>query len=139
MNKVLIILFLSICCSNCSIDDDANPSFSFELIPVLDAELPEELKKDSIYDFKVRYLRPTTCHGFRGYDYNHNGNERIVAIVNIVSSEALCTKLEQDTVQTDLSVRITQDDFYLFKFWQGKDAEGKNKFLTKRIPVISPQ
>ncbi len=135
------LIFIALLCSliSCGLDDDTNQGFDFDLVPILDVELPDELKKDSIYNLGIRYLRPTNCHAFRGFDYNRNDNERIVAIVNTVARSEECSTLENDTVAVTLRLHVVQDDVYIFKFWQGKDADGENQFLVNEVPVITSQ
>ena len=135
------LIFIALLCSliSCGLDDDINQGFDFDLVPILDVELPDELKKDSIYDLGIRYLRPTNCHAFRGFDYNRNDKERIVAIVNTVARNEQCSTLENDTVAVTLRLHVAQDDVYIFKFWQGKDTDGENQFLVNEVPVITSQ
>ena len=92
-------------------------------------------KKDSTYLLNIRYLKHTDHQLFRGFDYNYKGNERIVAIQSLIYTNKTCKELTNDTINVTLPLHVKQNDFNTFKFWQGKDSAGENKFLITKIPV----
>ncbi|OED44864.1 hypothetical protein AB832_01765 [Flavobacteriaceae bacterium (ex Bugula neritina AB1)] len=138
MKRILIItmLILSTCFTSCLGDDDG-VRFFYELVPVEQVDIPEEFKRNETFKITVSYYRPTDCHSFSGFDYNRLGNERTVSVVNVVLESGNCEDLQKtDLIDSSFNFIVGSEDSYVFRFWQGRDDQGENLFLTKEVPVV---
>jgi len=132
---VILALFIGTTLVGCSGDD--NTRFFYELVAVEEVMLPKAFERGEIYEIEVSYFRPTDCHSFSGLDFNRIGNERTVAIVNVIVDQEKCTPIERlDLIDVSFDFRVGQEESYIFRFWQGKNQNGDNQFLTIEIPVV---
>ncbi|WP_109301895.1 hypothetical protein [Aquimarina sp. AU474] len=133
--KIILVFFLATLFIGCENDD--NTGFFYDLVPIESVVLPDEFTRGETYTLSVSYFRPTSCHGFAGFDYNRLNNERTVAVVNVVVNPHQCQDLEQtDLVEETLDFFVGQEDSYIFRFWQGLDELGNNIFLSIEVPVV---
>ena len=134
MKKLLVLCSLLLLAS-CSIDDDGT-NYSFEVLPVESVDIPDEFEWGQTYPIKVFYLRPSTCHSFNEFYYLKENNERTVAPINYVVEGNTCTGLEDTLVEATFNFIVTSYSSYIFKFWQGEDANGEDEYLIIEVPVI---
>jgi len=134
MRKLLVIC-LTLILASCSVDNDGL-NYSFEVLPVESADVPESFVLGETYPITVSYYRPSSCHTFREFYYAKNENERIVAPINYVFDEDNCETLEDDLVENTFNFNVTGSGPYTFKFWQGEDADGEDIYLTVEVPVV---
>lgn len=134
MKKLVLLLSLLFVFNSCS-TDDSDGNFHFELLPVESVDIPTEFTLGETYEITVRYLRPTTCHGFNSFYYEKNLNVRTIAIESIVFEQDGCEELESVLVEKKLNFHVTNNGSYIFKFWQGKNTIGEDVFLEYEIPV----
>lgn len=133
--NILVLLVILGSIFSCSLDDDVSPTFTFDYAPVDSVSIPDTLNYGEIYNFEVTYERASTCHAFEGYEYAKDTNVRTIGVVNRVYLDADCEELEGELVTQDLPFEVIRQDYYIFKFWQGTDANGENIFLTIEVPV----
>ncbi|PKV48959.1 hypothetical protein ATE84_0975 [Aquimarina sp. MAR_2010_214] len=134
--KIVLTFFLVVILTGCS-DDDNGTSFFYELATVQEASLPNQFNRGEIYTITVSYFRSTDCHSFAGFDYDKLGNERTVSVVNLVVNQGNCKDLETtDLVEVSFDFIVGNEDSYTFRFWQGRDENGDNQFLTVEVPVL---
>ena len=133
--KQLVFLFLSILLVSCSADSEQD-SFNYELIPVVAVDIPDELIRNENTVITTEYFRPTECHSFAGYDYQNEGNENIITILNVVVENQPCGTLENDIVEASFDFVAGQESSYVFKFWQGRNEAGENQYVTIEVPVV---
>ncbi|MDO7137187.1 MULTISPECIES: hypothetical protein [Algibacter] len=133
--KKLLVICLTLILASCSVDDDGL-DYSFEILPVESVDIPEEFTLGETYPITVSYLRPSNCHSFREFYYNKNNNERTVAPINYVFENNDCETLENELVENTFNFIVTSNGSYIFKFWQGEDADGENQYLTIEVPVV---
>ena len=134
MKKLLVLCSLLLLAS-CSIDDDGT-NYSFEVLPVESVDIPDEFQWGETYPITVSYLRPSTCHSFKEFYYLKENNERTVAPINYVVEGNTCTGLEDTLVEATFNFIVTSYSSYIFKFWQGEDANGEDEYLIIEVPVI---
>jgi hypothetical protein len=133
--SLLLILLLTINCSK-----DADESLSQELVPIVSVNLPDGLKTGQTYEFDVLYKKTSNCHYFSGFDVSKNENTIIVGVVNSYNSiDNNCPSNRNIQEIAKLNFVAEREDFYIFKFWQGKSSVGEDKFLTKEVPIIPPE
>ncbi|GGD23112.1 hypothetical protein [Flavobacterium orientale] len=136
MKKVLFILTALLVIS-CSPDD--SPSYHYVILPVETFEVPETVQTGQIYQIKVSYKRPTTCHVFEGFYYDMYFEFRTIGVQNIVVDRNDCIDTDPDEEAIVKSFDFSPTEFapytYIFRFYKGKDEQGNNIFEEVEIPV----
>lgn len=135
MKKIFLILtIIVLSLSSCSVDD-GQEDVIYELLPIQEVVLPSSFKINQDNIIEVKFSRPTTCHGFNSFYYEKEGSNRIVAVEGIVFNNNGCEPLVESIAKQSLKFRPETVGDYTFKFWQGKDAQGADIFLTYQIVV----
>ncbi|WP_299119464.1 hypothetical protein [uncultured Tenacibaculum sp.] len=130
MRKLILIIF-TIVLASCSVDDT---NYQIKLLTIKESTVPPSFKFGEVDTVKVVYDLPNSCHGFHSLYYQYQDTTRIIAIRALEILDKNCT---QATIERELKipVRISQKEDYLFKFWKGKDNDGKDIFEEKAVPV----
>ena len=136
MKKLLALSLALILCASCDLNDDNSGNYSFEILPVDSVDIPSEFVLGETYPITVTYLKPSTCHSFREFYYVKNLNERTVAPIMYVFENNNCETLDDVTEDATFNFIVTSNGSYIFKFWQGEDANGDDLYLTIEVPVI---
>jgi len=134
-----MITALSMSVSSCSDDDDHD--FRIEHVNVISAELPDEFNYGSIYEMKLSIELPNSCYFFYDqFNYVYEGTSRLIYPIAHVDEKDACNSVISETVFS-IPLHVKQYEPYVFKFYQGKDADGKEMFLTIEVPVnnLNPQ
>ncbi|WP_128759268.1 hypothetical protein [Leeuwenhoekiella marinoflava] len=134
MKKVFLLIGLLGLVVSCSLDDD-NTNVNYEFVPVVDYELPDTLVYGKRYQLPVRYVSPTSCNQFYGFDYDRKDSTRFVFVVNKVFENETCTETPTDTVEQLLKFEVVYEYDYIFKFFNGLDENDEATYLTDTIPV----
>jgi len=136
--KIIALIILTSCLASCLSNDDLGINFSYELVPIEEVAIPDEFMIGETYDIKVSYFRPSSCHSFSGFNYDRLSNERTVSVVNVVVNDGPnCENLEDaDLIDASINFIVGSEDSYIFRFWQGRDDQGENQFLTIEVPVV---
>lgn len=134
MKKIILLLSVVFLFNSCSPDDSI--SYRFELLPIESVDLPAEFELGETYTITYRYYRPTTCYNDDGIYYEKDLNVRIFAARNIVINPGNCQPLDMVLVEKTFNFYVTSNGSYIFKFWNGEDANGDNIYLEYEIPVI---
>jgi hypothetical protein len=137
MKKLLALSLALILCASCSLDNGNDTNYSFDILPVESVDIPSEFTLGETYPITVTYLRPTTCHYFREFYYAKNLNERTVAPITIVYENDNCETLDNVLEEATFNFIVTSNGSYIFKFWQGEDANGDDQYLTIEVPVTN--
>ncbi|MEP3837337.1 MAG: hypothetical protein ABJM36_06795 [Algibacter sp.] len=135
MKNLLVLCLTLLLCVSCSIDDDAT-SFSFEILPVESVDIPDEFELGEVYPITVTYLNPSSCHAFKEFYYLKENNERTVAPITYVFDQNNCETFENQETEATFNFKVTSNGSYIFKFWQGEDADGETQYLTIEVPVV---
>ena len=133
---VLFILFVTTL-TGCSIDNDNQDSYSFEVQPVDSYTLPEKFILGNTYEIKLKYTRPSECHFFQGIYYDKNLNVRTIGIQTGVNTNQICTQQIPAQSEVSFNFYVTNTGSYIFKFYKGEDADGKNIFEEVEVPVTT--
>lgn len=132
---LLLVILLAISCSK-----DADESLLQELAPTVSVNLPDGLITGQTYEFDVLFKKTSNCHYFSGFDVSKNENTILVGVVNSYNStDSNCPSNRNIQEMAKLNFVAEREDFYIFKFWQGKSSVGEDKFLTKEVPIIPPE
>ena len=135
MKKILSLLVLFFIFNACSTDNGNN--FSFELLPITTVDIPTEFTLGQTYPITVHYNRPTTCHYFNNLFYDKYLNTRTIAVESAVEERNNCHDLSAADAADSYTFNfyVTSNGSYIFKFYQGKDANGNDIFLQYEVPV----
>lgn len=139
MKKLRYVLFafvaLAVTLSSCNNDDDYH-DYHLEYVNVTDAELPDEFIFGRTYKIDVTIELPNSCYYYYNqYDYFYEGNSRLIYPIAHVDDGVPCTLNIRETTFS-IPVQALQNETYIFKFYQGEDAEGQDMFLTIEVPVV---
>ena len=134
---LILIVGLAISVSSCSSDDDNNyHEYHLEYSNVISTELPEEFVYGRTYRVNVTIELPDSCYFYYNqYDYFYEGTSRLIYPIVHVDDGISCTPNIRETTFT-IPVTALQSEPYIFKFYQGEDADGQDMFLTIEVPVI---
>lgn len=132
MKKILFAFFSLILMLSCS-DDDTN--YHYELLPIVEAEVPNEFEFGKIYNITVKYIRPDDCYIYSDILYEYDFDARNVAVISTVIEDNNCEILDVEERLT-FRVQALQTSPYIFKFWQGDDENGNPIYLIIEVPVI---
>jgi len=136
--KKLLFMFvaLAISVSSCSDDDDDdNHDYRLEYVDVKSAEVPDQFTFGSTYQMEVTIELPSSCYFYYNqFDYIYEGTTRLIYPIAHIDEGVACNP---NVTETTFSIPVTalQYEPYVFKFYQGKDADGKEMFLTIEVPV----
>ena len=135
MKRLLVICLLGICIG-CSTDDV--PVFFFEIVPVESVtNIPEQFTVNEADTLQISYFRPSTCHGFDGFEVEKNNNSRNIALVTkVVEDRAPCSDLESDQRTAPLIFKPEEAGTVILNFFQGNDANDNPTFLTFEVPIV---
>ena len=120
---------------SCDVDDDY-VDYNFEFIPIENVVIPESFNLGDTYQISMTYFKPTSCYAFHDFYYASEGNERTVAVINVVFESSNCVALEDEPVEVFFNFIAKYNQTYVFKFWQGEDENGEDIFLTYEVPVV---
>ena len=136
MKRLSLLLLFGYLMLGCSKDD--SESLNQELVSTVSVNIPDSLKTGQAYEFDVLYKKTTNCHYFSGFDVSKNRNTIVVGVVNNYSSAINNCSTNGNLQETaKLNFVVEREDFYIFKFWQGKSSVGEDIFLTKEVPLFT--
>lgn len=135
MKKIVFFLILISSFLSCSTDDD-NPSYTYKILPVDSYTVPTSFTLGQTYEIKLKYRKPTSCHIYQGIYYDKNLNTRTIAIQTAVQNDQVCTLDIPPISEVSFNFMVTNTGSYIFKFYKGKDADGKDIFESVEIPVV---
>ena len=133
MKNILGFIMLLIFFNSCSPEEDA--SFHYEILPVINYEVPESFVLNEPQPIKVFYLKPSSCHGFQGFYFESDGNQRTVAVQTVVSHSQQCTPYDNNVQEVSFTFTPKSLQTYLFKFFKGYDEDGNATYDIIEIPV----
>ncbi|WP_417557050.1 hypothetical protein [Mesoflavibacter zeaxanthinifaciens] len=132
----LLLISFSFMITSCSVEDDTpTENYHIEILPVESATVPESFTYGEDHEITVSYIRPSTCYEFNDIYFLKNNNVRNVAVMTTVWDNVVnCVDLQSIEEKT-FTVKATQLENYIFKFWQGVDDSGEDIYLTVEVPV----
>ncbi|WP_264520085.1 hypothetical protein [Flavobacterium sp. N1994] len=135
--RILSLLALFFLFNSCTPDSDTN--YLFELRPIESVDIPDHFILGQTYPIKVHYTKPTSCYSFSSLYYDKDLNVRTVAIENAVAQRSDCHELSTADAVADYTFNfyVTSNGSYIFKFYQGQDANGQAIFLQYEVPVTN--
>jgi hypothetical protein len=135
--KFMSIFIMLIIFSGCNDDDEYNDhDYHLEYIGVIDADVPAEFNYGSTYRIDVTIELPNSCYYFYNqYEYFYEGTSRLIYPIAHIDDGVACTP-DIRTTTFSIPVQALQTEPYIFKFYQGEDANGQDIFLTIEVPVV---
>lgn len=119
---------------SCDLGDDGE-NFHYEALEVTNVELPESFHLYDVYDIKVTMRRPDDCTIFDGFNVSKEAlTTRNVAPIGIVFERNNCSVLDQE-IEDSFKFEVIYDEPYLFRFYNGNDANGDAQFIEVEVPV----
>lgn len=137
MKNIFLLLLTPLLYLSCS-KEPAAEDVTLELLPVSEVELPVNINVNKDNIVKVKFIRPSECYAFNQFYYEATGSISTVAVESKVfhSKNGGCPPLQSNNVLSqNLKFRPEQTGQYTLKFWNGKDANGNDLFLTYNILV----
>lgn len=131
MKKIIILLGFALLIFSCSNND---PIFEYKILPITEAKTPAFFEHGTIDTIAVKYELPNGCHQFWSVYYEYDNNTRIVAINAFNDLESICTQVVIEK-EIKIPIHILQQENYIFRFYKGKDADGKSIFEEIEVPV----
>lgn len=134
MKKVILILLTAVFLVSCLNDDD-QPRFGLEFLPIKSAITPDTLTFGMIDTISIKYNLPNNCYSFNDLYYEVKDTARIVAVRAVVQLDAAnCSDIEIEK-EFKLTVKASQKQDYVFRFFKGFEADGKPIYEDIAVPV----
>lgn len=137
MKKIALFILLITTLAGCTLDNNNRDSYSYEVLPVDSYTLPEKFTLGNTYEIKLKYTKPSECHYFQGIYYSKDLNTRTIAIQTAVNNNQVCTQSIPAPSEVSFNFYVTNTGSYIFKFYKGKDATGKELFKEVEVPVVN--
>ena len=132
---LLMLIAFSLTLTSCS-DDSEYHEFHLEYIGAKSADVPDEFIYGLTYRIDVTVEFPNSCYfNYNQYDYIYEGNARLIYPIAHVDDDVVCTPSIRETIYS-IPVTALQEETYIFKFYQGEDADGQDIFYTVEVPVV---
>lgn len=137
MKKIISLFVILFLFNSCTPDEGV--SYSLKLMPIQSVEIPTEFTLGQTYPITVHYTKPTNCYFFNQLYYEKELNIRTVAVECAVEQRNNCIDLTGADAEASYTFNfyVTSNGSYIFKFYQGKDANGDNVFLEYEVPVTN--
>lgn len=130
----LLVSIFILTLTSCSVENGERQEFQLEVLPIESVEVPKQFVLGNTYEINVTYYRPSSCHEFNDFYYEVSGNEKTIAVINTVYKDLNCeTTAEKVTVS--FNYVATEVDTSVFNFYQGEDANGKDKYQKLEVSV----
>lgn len=136
MKKVLILSLSIVFFASCSLQNDDIPKFNLKYITIDTAIVPQKFTFNKTDTITIKYKLTNSCFVYHNLYYQVKDTTRVVAVVAKEFLEKPC-KGKAISKELKIPVKARQLKSYVFKFWKGKNKDGKNIFLEKTIPVAT--
>ncbi len=133
MKKNLLLLFGLLFFYSC-LNTDSRESYTTEFLPVDEAITPASLTFGEIDTITVKYTLPNSCYVFDRIHYEYQDTARIVAVSSLYFLDKDCEEISTKG-EYKFTIRTSQEEDYIFKFFKGRDSNGENIFEEVIVPV----
>jgi hypothetical protein len=139
MKKLILLSLTILTVTSCTLNDDSGSSFYNEILPIESATVPDEFREGESYIIEYEYLVPSTCHSFSNLYFVAEENTRTIAVITLASDSDDCQDLTDQIVERSFNFTVVEPagSSYTFQFWQGKDINDEDIYLTYNIPVVN--
>lgn len=136
MKKIILLLVVATTFLSCTLDENSNENYRFEVLPVASYSVPDTLNLGETYKIELKYQKPTICYQFQGIYYDKNLNVRTIGVQTAVNVDQVCSEVVPPLSDAFFNFVPTEVGSYIFKFYKGKDDAGKDLFEEVEIPVV---
>lgn len=135
MKRIIIVCMLALTVMSCS--DEDIPIFFFEFVPVESVtNVPASFTVNVPDTLQITYFRPSTCHGFDGFEVDKDGTTRNIAVITkVVEQRGDCANLTNDARTAPLIFKPESAGSVTLRFFQGKNDNGEDQYLTLEVPI----
>lgn len=130
---ISLLVLIALLFTNCSIDDGEAPIVNYEILPIVEVELPSSFIFGERYQIPVIFDYTNSCQRFAGFDVNSTLNERVITVVAAVTFDNCID--EEERTQQNLNFLVASNGSYVFKFFTGLDTDNEPTYLEYTIPV----
>lgn len=139
MKKIFLLLLASILYLSCTKTENTE-DITLDLLPVTEVELPSNFYVSDENIITVKFVRPTNCYTFNKFYYQKAASTRTIAVESAVlhyRNGSGCQTLPSNANVATQLFKFNPDKTgeYTLKFWNGKDTNGTDLFLTYTILV----
>jgi hypothetical protein len=132
--RILMLLTITaVILNSCSLDDSDAPIVNYQVLPVVEVELPLAFTFGQIHSIPVIFEYTNSCQQFAGFEVSSDLNERVVTVVAAVTNRDCVEELI--TTQENLRFLAASNGSYVFKFFTGLDVNNEPTYLEYTIPV----
>lgn len=135
MKKIILLLVVATTFLSCSLDDNNNDNYQYEVLAVKSYVLPDSLTLGKTYKIELKYQKPTTCYVFQGIYYTKELNKRVIGIQTAVNLNQECSPTLPPLSEVSFDFIPTEKGSYIFKFYKGKDDKEEAIFEDVEIHV----
>lgn len=134
MKKIALFLVLMTTLLSCSVDEPDR--YTNYILPIESYVMPETFTKNTLYEIKLKYQKPTACYNYRGIYYYSENSTRTVAIYADVKEGDVCTDAAVLPPLSEVSFNFTPTTAgkYTFKFYKGKGPDPADS--SKEIDIF---
>ena len=111
-----------------------DPNYRYEYLPIDSAITPESFTFGETDTITMTYFLLNGCYSFDQIYKEVKGTTSTVAVSAIVELDLFCTEALIEE-QTKFTVKATQKEDYVFKFYKGLDSTGSEIFEEVVVPV----
>ncbi len=140
MKKLFILGTIIATFFACSVEESPKDEFHLEILPIESVTLPTEVQYGETYTVNYSYYKPSSCYIFNDLYYLTEADFITVAVINKVIKETNGVICESSNELIERSFDFHCDSksgTYTFKFWQGEDETGLDKYLVYEVPIIN--
>jgi thioredoxin-related protein len=139
IKRLLFIVTIVLAAVACSLDNDDNNDFTLRFIPIEYVTTPDYVTPGETYPVTMYFRRQNDCYYVSEDPYFEiSGTTMTVAVQAVLIEHAECLPIDYTTPETkafNFQCPITAEREFTFKFYQGLDDQGANKYLEVRVPV----
>lgn len=131
-----ILLFgnLAVSC----LDDEPVETYVYKYSAIDSIAIDTIMPVNKVTKIHTYFKTDKSCQYFYNYDYNIVGNERTVAVILAEDDDSSkCNDIIANHERT-LNFLPERPGDYTFRFWNGKDNNGNDKFIITKV-TITPQ
>ena len=136
MKKIALLFVFIFTIVGCSLNNGDKETYTYSILPIESYTLPDTFKLGDTYTIKLKYQKPTSCHIYQGIYYAKDLNKRTIAIQSAVNDKQICSADVPPISEVSFNFMVTATGSYIFKFYKGKDADGKDLFENVEIQVV---
>jgi len=139
MKKILLLLTVLLMVSSCSIEPDKTVDFDIVFIAADSIDVPAYVTRGDTYPLKMYYKKPTDCYYVSDAAYSEiAGSIYKLAVPAYLIQDANCqanTTAAPEQMVYNFTCPFSTATSFTFKFYNGDDAQGNQKFIEVEVPV----